>query len=74
MNPFHTTYFFKVSKATGIIEDVVYIPAYMAEDSDKTMYLVADEYTIFDYKKLIDKGPVNINDVIPGSFTKKKTR
>lgn len=71
-NPYHVNFYFRVSKSTGLIETVVYLPAIEAVDTTSTMFVVADEFNLQDYKQLVESGPVGINAIVPGTFTKKK--
>ncbi|MFC5696522.1 hypothetical protein ACFPU0_13250 [Pseudomonas sp. GCM10022186] len=71
-DPFHICFYFRVSKMTGIIDTVVYVPAIEAVDTASTMFIVADEFMLHDYKQLAESGAVGINAIIPGTFTKKK--
>ncbi|WP_137822837.1 hypothetical protein [Pseudomonas sp. D(2018)] len=72
MNPYHVSFYFKVSKASGLVADVLYVPALEAVETADHFYIVAETHNLQDYENLRQAGPVAINDLIPGTFTKKR--
>ncbi|MDH4562155.1 hypothetical protein [Pseudomonas sp. BN411] len=74
MSLFNITYFFRVSKTTANIESVVYIPTIEAVETASTMFVPADSYTIHAWQKLQGNGPVNINEIVPGTIQPKTKR
>lgn len=73
-NPYNVMYFFKVSKSSGNIESVEYLPFIATGETDSSFFVPACTYSIQEYENKKNDGPVAINDLIPGSFAKKTKR